>query len=98
MLAHAEPAVGATVRGPVTVVRLRFTERVEPALCRVTLVHDGRETALTHLETDHDTRVLVAFIPDALAPGLYSVRWRAVSLDAHTTEGGYDFTLAPDGS
>lgn len=95
MLAHAEPAVGATVQGPVTVLRLRFTERLEGALCRVTLVHDGRETRLEHVATDRDTRVLVAALPAALTTGAYVVRWHVVSVDTHMTEGDYSFTVAP---
>ena len=94
MLAHAEPTVGATVHAPVTVLRLRFTERIEPALCRMTLVHDGRERALENLVVEGDGRVLTAHVP-ALAAGAYTVRWRAVSVDTHVTEGDYSFAVAP---
>jgi len=94
MLAHAEPPVGATIRGPVTALRLRFTERIEPALCRLVLVRDGRETTLTELRAEGDGRILAAHVA-ALAPGAYTVRWRAVSVDTHTTEGDYSFTVAP---
>lgn len=94
MLAHAEPAVGTTVQGSVTTLRLRFTERIEPALCRLVLVHDGRETALTEFRAEGDGRFLVAHVA-VLAPGAYTVRWRAVSVDTHTTEGDYSFTVAP---
>ena len=94
MLAHAEPAVGATVHGDITVLRLRFTERIEPALCRLTLVHDGRETALADLAAEGDGRILAAHVA-RLAPGAYTVRWRAVSVDTHVTEGDYSFTVAP---
>ena len=93
MLAHAEPPVGATVQGPVNALRLRFTERIEPALCRLTLAHDGHDTALTDLRAEGDGRILTAHLPP-LAPGAYTVRWRAVSLDTHVTERAYSFTIA----
>ncbi len=94
MLAQAEPAVGATVHGAVTVLRLRFTEGIEPALCRLTLVHDGRETALSGLTAEGHGRTLAAPVA-RLAPGAYTVRWHAVSVDAHITEGDYSFNVAP---
>lgn len=94
MLAHAEPAVGATVRGDITALRLRFTERIEPALCRLVLVHDGRETALAGLAAEGDGRILAAHVA-RLAAGAYTVRWRAVSVDTHVTEGDYTFAVTP---
>lgn len=94
MLAHAEPAVGATAQAPVTVLRLRFTERIEPALCRLMLAHDGHESALTNLSAEGDGRILAAHVP-ALTPGRYAVRWHVVSVDTHVTEGDYSFAVAP---
>jgi copper resistance protein C len=95
MLSRAEPAVGATLRGPVTAVRLRFSERIEPALCRITLeAADGSSIAAHDLTAEEGGRVLAGQIP-ALAAGAYRVRWRAVSVDTHVTEGDYVFTLAP---
>ena len=95
MLARAEPAVGATVHGPVTALRLRFTERLEPSFCRVTLEDGGgRLVEIASLETEDDGRMLVARVP-RLAAGRYRVRWHVVSIDTHMTEGDYSFTLAP---
>jgi hypothetical protein len=95
ILAQAEPAVGATVHGPITTLRLRFTERLEPILSRVSVVDDaGRVIAATALVTEGDGRTLAAHVP-ALAPGHWRVRWRAVSVDTHVTEGDYSFTLTP---
>jgi methionine-rich copper-binding protein CopC len=95
MLSRAEPAVGATVRGPVTAVRLRFSERIEPALCRITLeTANGHSIAAHDLTAEESGRVLVGQTPP-LAAGTYRVRWRAVSVDTHVTEGDYVFTVAP---
>jgi methionine-rich copper-binding protein CopC len=94
-LARAEPAVGATVHDGLTALRLRFTERVESTLCRVTLINAaGQAVAVTNLTTEGDGRILAAHVA-ALAPGVYHVRWHAVSVDTHITEGDYSFTIAP---
>ncbi|MEZ5970391.1 MAG: copper resistance protein CopC [Hyphomonadaceae bacterium] len=95
MLTRAEPAVGATVRSAVTLIRLRFTERIEPALCRVTIENGaGASVPTLDLAAEGDGRTLAAHVAP-LAPGPYRVRWRAVSVDTHITEGDFRFTVAP---
>ncbi|HVV33102.1 MAG TPA: copper resistance protein CopC [Vitreimonas sp.] len=96
LLARAEPAVGATVHGQITTLRMRFTERIEPTLCRVTLVDAANhDIPVAALAAEGDGRILAAHITTPLAPGIYHVCWRAVSVDTHITEGDYSFTLAP---
>lgn len=94
-LARAEPAVGAIVHGTITTLRLRFTERIEPTLCRITLINAaGQIIAGSNLTAEGDGRILAAHVA-ALMPGAYRVRWHAVSVDTHVTEGDYSFTIAP---
>jgi copper resistance protein C len=95
LLARANPPVGASVKGPVTVLHLRFTERVEPSLCRLTVMDVAHHMiAVTDLASEGDARMLVARLP-ALAPGAYHVIWHVVSVDTHVTEGDYSFTVIP---
>lgn len=95
MLSRAEPAVGASVRGPISVLRLRFSESVEPSLCRVTLqAAAGAQIAARDLSTEARGRILVAHVTP-LPAGVYRVRWRAVSVDTHVTEGDYTITVTP---
>jgi methionine-rich copper-binding protein CopC len=95
LLARAEPAVGATVHGQITALRLRFSERIEPTLCRVTLTDAaGHTVPVIDIAAEGDGRILAAHVP-TLAVGVYHVRWHAVSVDTHITEGDYSFTIAP---
>jgi methionine-rich copper-binding protein CopC len=83
------------VHGAVTILRLRFTERIEPALCRLTLTNVGGQIiAVTNLAAEGDGRILAGHVA-ALTQGAYHVRWRAVSIDTHITEGDYSFIVAP---
>jgi len=43
----------------------------------------------------NDSTRLVAAVPSALAPGVYKVSWRVVSVDTHSTEGDYTFEVKP---
>ena len=40
-----------------------------------------------------DDKVMVVKIGRKLAPGTYTVKWRAVSVDTHHTQGDFDFTV-----
>jgi copper resistance protein C len=42
-----------------------------------------------------DQKVLIVPIAKALAAGDYTVRWHAVSVDTHHTQGTFSFTVKP---
>jgi len=46
-------------------------------------------------EEGGDQRVLIIPITSALTAGAYAVRWRAVSVDTHHTQGTFKFTVKP---
>ncbi|HWA00614.1 MAG TPA: copper resistance CopC family protein [Caulobacterales bacterium] len=92
MLARANPPVGGAVAPAPTELRLQFDEPVFADMCDVTLEDAAhRAVPLSTLMTGEDDSVVVAQIRARLSPGVYHVRWRAVSRDAHTTEGAYVF-------
>jgi copper resistance protein C len=101
-LAHAQlqkatPAVGSTVQGSPREIRIKFSEGVELRFSGISLATDaGVSTSLGKQGLDPaDNSVLVAPILQALKPGIYTVTWRAVSVDTHKTQGSFNFTLAP---
>jgi len=95
-LVKADPAVGSIVRASPTRLWLRFNQVARLAGTGVELVGpDGKAWALTPLVQDPgDVRAIVAPLPAPLPPGRYSVRWRALSPDAHHSQGQFAFTLA----
>src|SRR6516164_9545720 len=87
-LDHADPAVGSTVPAPPTVMRLWFTQELEPAFSWVTVtdksgasVNDGLAT----IDPNNKSELTVKLKP--LEAGTYTVKWHALSVDTHTTEG-----------
>lgn len=95
-LDHAEPAVGSTVSKPPKKVMLWFTQELEPVSSTV-LVIDARGKQVDRrdkrVDSSDRTRLDVSLPP--LAPGTYRVKWHAVSLDAHATDGDFTFFFAP---
>ena len=95
-LEKATPAVGGTVASP-SEIRLKFSEGVEPRFSSIALSSEGGAAApLGAPSVDPaDNSVLIAKVAKTLAPGVYTVTWRAVSVDTHKTQGSFDFTVKP---
>ena len=100
-LRHAVPARGAQLTVAPRTLRLTFTEAVEPALARVTLLApDGSTVALSPLGGVRDSaQVVTAEVQGALtAAGAYTVRWQVAGRDGHPVRGSYAFTILPGAS
>lgn len=93
-LDHSDPAVGSTVPTSPAVMHLWFTQQLEPAFCWVTVsdqsgaaVNDGNATVDASDQTEMTVKL------KSLAPGTYTVKWHALSVDTHTTEGDFNFQV-----
>jgi methionine-rich copper-binding protein CopC len=93
-LDHADPAVGSTVPAPPTLIHLWFTQELEPAFSWVTVtdrsgasVNDGTAT----IDPSNKSELTVKLKP--LSAGPYTVKWHALSVDTHTTEGDFTFQV-----
>jgi len=93
-LDHADPAVGSTVPAPPTVIHLWFTQELEPAFSWVTVtdrsgnsVNDGPATIDPRNKSEFTVKL------KRLTAGKYVVKWHALSVDTHTTEGDFTFQV-----
>lgn len=95
-LVKAEPARRAVLRKAPRQVRLWFNERIEPAYASIVLHRGGTQSVATdRARVDpQDPKLLVLDLPP-LEPGEYTVKYRALSVDGHTVDYGYTFTIAP---
>lgn len=95
-LDHASPSVGSTLRASPPVVRIWFSEAVEPAFSTIEVLNAAGQRVdqgVASVDPNNPTILGVAVKP--LPPGTYKVIWRAVSVDTHTTHGSFSFTIAP---
>ena len=91
----AEPGVNAATAGSPTTISITFSEPLFIRFCGIVLKDAAGHTIRTGpvaLDPANDHR-LVAPVLTALAPGGYTVNWRAVSADTHRVQGAYGFTL-----
>lgn len=96
-LRQASPDIGAVYRwNRPSEIRLSFTQEVGLEGSSITVVN--RQFAaqpVGALQLDpNDATTMFASIP-FLSSGTYTVNWKTASVDGHTIQGSYDFTLLP---
>jgi copper resistance protein C len=95
-LDRATPAVGSTVHGSPSSVKLWFTQPLEPAFTTVKVVdQSGKQVDSADKAVDASDRTVLRVSLPQLPPGTYHVIWRALSVDTHVTEGAFTFDVAP---
>ena len=91
-LDRAEPRVGSTVHPAPRELRLWFSQELEPAFSTVKVLDNaGRRVDSANARVDPADHSLLRVSLQALGPGVYTVAWRAVSVDTHATEGSFVF-------
>ena len=89
-LDHAVPAVGSTVGSSPGQVALYFTESLEPKFS------GGEVSNASGARVDRGASVsgkIMRLSVGALPPGSYSVKWHALSVDTHKTQGSFGFQV-----
>lgn len=94
-LDRAVPSVGGTVSGSPREIRLFFTQGVVTAFSHIHIVSDAGAQIPTNkpVNDPSDRQIVIVRLGRALAPGTYSVTWQVVSVDTHTTQGTFRFTV-----
>jgi methionine-rich copper-binding protein CopC len=88
-LDHASPLVGSTVPAAPHEVSLWFTQNLEPAFSTVEVTDSGGGRVDQGKAQISANTMRIGLKP--LPPGSYKVRWHALSVDTHTTEGAFTF-------
>jgi len=91
-LKHADPGAGAHLAKAPAAVTLDFSEALEPAFSGAQ-VSDAAGHEVSSAAKVSGSTITVTLGP--LKPGTYKVRWHAVSVDTHRTQGAYSFTVGP---
>jgi methionine-rich copper-binding protein CopC len=93
-LDHSDPAVGSTVPAAPAVVHIWFTQELEPAFSWIKVtdksgadVSDGASFVDPNNKQEMDIKL------KSVEGGTYTVKWHALSVDTHTTEGDFTFQV-----
>jgi methionine-rich copper-binding protein CopC len=94
-LDHGVPGVGMTVSGPVRELRLYYTQGVVTAFSAVSVTSSAGGSIPTSrpVNDPSDQQTVIVHLGRALGPGNYTVNWRVLSVDTHTTTGTFHFTV-----
>jgi methionine-rich copper-binding protein CopC len=90
-LDHASPPVGGTVPTAPHELALTFTENVEAAFSSVEVTDAGGARVDQGKPQISGNTMRVGL--GSLKPGTYHVRWRALSVDTHKSEGRFTFRV-----
>lgn len=89
-LQRSDPADGAVLATAPTDVNLWFDEPIAPDFSAIQVFDiNSQPVSVTHIRTNPDDPYHLAFsFPDELSPGVYSIRWKALSeADGHFSLG-----------
>ena len=92
-LDHAEPRVGSTVSYAPRQVVLWFTQDLEPAFSGAEVRNAVGARVDQGARVDPSRRSVMRLPLKALGPGTYKVHWHVLSVDTHTTEGSFSFSV-----
>ena len=90
-LDHASPLVGSTVASAPREVSLTFTQNLETAFSSVQ-VTDANGARVDQGKAQISGNTMRVGLK-SLAAGIYRVRWHALSVDTHKTEGSFTFSV-----
>jgi hypothetical protein len=95
-LEHSDPSVGGKVHSAPAVVRIWFTEGIEPIFSSIQVFDaTGKHVDKKDTHSDRSNRSLLQVSLPRLGPGIYKVLWRVVSVDTHRTNGDFTFQILP---
>ena len=96
MADHSEPRVGSELSRPPTLVKIWYTQEVEPAFSKIQVFGpDGKEVDNKDTHVDpQDHHILMVSLPP-LPQGSYRVHWQVVSVDTHRTQNDFKFIVKP---
>ena len=92
-LVAAVPARNATLTAAPPAVTLEFTDRLNPDFTTI-VVSDAANRRVTASAPAIDRTKGTVTFGQSLANGTYTVAYRVVSVDGHTVQGSYPFTVA----
>lgn len=92
-LDHAEPRVGSTAQAAPKEVTLFFSQNIEAAFSSIE-VSDANGARVDQGKPKISASTMRIGVKP-LSAGTYRVRWKVLSVDTHTTEGNFGFTVAP---
>lgn len=92
-LVSSDPAKDATLGRAPASVTLTFSGRINPDFTTIVVSDEAKQRVPASAPADDDRSSMVS-LTQPLNNGAYTVAYRVVSVDGHTVQGSYAFTVA----
>jgi len=92
-LDHSDPAVGSTVPTAPSTLHIWFTQELEPAFSWVHVTDKSGASVDDGATIDPNNKQEMDVKLKPLPAGTYTVKWHALSVDTHTTQGDFTFEV-----
>lgn len=91
---QAEPPAGSIVQTSPAEIKIRFTEKIEPAFSSIQVFDASKKQVdKRDVRLDRSDGALLHVSLPQLGAGTYTVVWRVVSVDTHVTNGSFTFKV-----
>ena len=94
LLLDSQPRRNEAAPATLSRIFLRFNSRLASGLSRLWIVTADGERIRLRFSRDGAPDRITAPVP-RLAPGIYTLEWKVLSIDGHVTDGGFRFRVIP---
>lgn len=94
-LVRSEPAAGSSVAAAPGQVTVYYSEEIDATKSTITVIDASGATVSQGAATpvDGDPKAMKVALQSGLADGAYTVQWTNTSIDGHSEEGNFSFTV-----
>ncbi len=90
---NSSPAKNGIVSSPPEKVTIKFGGEVEPAFSRIEVFDQNDKKVSKKTRFLKENIIMEADLKGKLPPGVYTVKWKCMSVDGHSLDGEYTFTI-----
>lgn len=90
---NSNPVKNGIVSSPPERVTIKMGGEVEPAFSKIEVFNPDGKKVSKKTSFSNDNMVMETKLKGGLSPGVYTVKWKCMSLDGHTLTGEYIFTI-----
>lgn len=91
---ESDPAPDTVLATPPIKVTMTFAGSIEPLFSKIDVFDaQGKKVSKNKVRCLEDDTVMEVDLEENLPPGVYTVRWKCMSMDGHKQSGDYKFTI-----
>jgi copper transport protein len=90
---NSTPPQNGIVKAPLEKITIKLGGAVEPAFSKAEVFDPNDKKVSEKTQFLKDNRVMESKLKENLAPGVYKVKWKFMSMDGHSLKGEYSFII-----